>query len=260
MTEYTKTTGADGVAKFELPYGDYTVTIEADGYETNVQTVAFRKNHKNFPIPIETDKGDYGFELVDSQTEEVLATGTCNFGEESELQNSIAIEVVTCSDETYLTGEYHTPLDIFQFESINNNDFGDRDGEWYGFINFTFDEYVTITCLDDEENPLSNVITIWSTEAIDMSTPNLQAVKGLGDTQRNGVAKLYGFKDGKDMRYPIPYANGSYWITALINQDILYQGQVQLDAEHRNFTLTLTPTESNQEPSNQDPLVEADYP
>ena len=56
MTE--QTTGADGKATFEnTEYGDYTVTIEANGYTTKTENIAFRSNHKNFTIALEQSGG-----------------------------------------------------------------------------------------------------------------------------------------------------------------------------------------------------------
>lgn len=56
MTE--QTTGSDGKATFEnTEYGDYTLTISADGYTTKTENIAFRSNHKNFTIALESASG-----------------------------------------------------------------------------------------------------------------------------------------------------------------------------------------------------------
>ena len=53
-----QTTGSDGKATFEnTEYGDYTLTIEADGYITKTENIAFRSNHKNFTIALEQSGG-----------------------------------------------------------------------------------------------------------------------------------------------------------------------------------------------------------
>lgn len=49
-----ETTDANGKASFETEYGDYKVTISADGYTTKTENIAFRSNHKNFTIALET--------------------------------------------------------------------------------------------------------------------------------------------------------------------------------------------------------------
>ena len=54
----SETTGSDGKATFEnTAYGDYTLTIEADGYTTKTENIAFRSNHKNFTIALESASG-----------------------------------------------------------------------------------------------------------------------------------------------------------------------------------------------------------
>ena len=50
-----KLTDSDGVVEFVLPYDDYDVTVEADGFATATETLAFRSNHKNFTITLETE-------------------------------------------------------------------------------------------------------------------------------------------------------------------------------------------------------------
>ena len=50
--EYTTTTGQDGVAEFQVEYGDYTATISKEGYYPATESIAFRSNHKNFNITI----------------------------------------------------------------------------------------------------------------------------------------------------------------------------------------------------------------
>lgn len=49
----SETTDATGVVEFDLEYGDYEATIEADGYTTATEELAFRSNHKNFTVTLE---------------------------------------------------------------------------------------------------------------------------------------------------------------------------------------------------------------
>ena len=49
------TTDSDGVAEFELEYGDYEASISATGYVTATESLAFRSNHKNFSVSLESD-------------------------------------------------------------------------------------------------------------------------------------------------------------------------------------------------------------
>ena len=43
--------------EFELAYGDYSATIEASGYTTATESLAFRSNHKNFSVTLEAVTG-----------------------------------------------------------------------------------------------------------------------------------------------------------------------------------------------------------
>lgn len=52
--EDSKTTDENGKVEFDLPYGDYTVTVSKDGYGSVTDTLAFRSNHKNFSIVLDT--------------------------------------------------------------------------------------------------------------------------------------------------------------------------------------------------------------
>ena len=48
-----KTTGADGKVTFtEMTYDDYDVTVVAEGYDTEEETIQFRSNHKSFTISL----------------------------------------------------------------------------------------------------------------------------------------------------------------------------------------------------------------
>ena len=59
-----ETTDATGKATFDVAYGDYTVTIEKDGYVTKTEDVAFRSNHKNFSIELVEDSGTTNVEVT----------------------------------------------------------------------------------------------------------------------------------------------------------------------------------------------------
>lgn len=50
-----ETTDSDGVVEFELEYGDYEASISATGYVTATESLAFRSNHKNFSVSLESD-------------------------------------------------------------------------------------------------------------------------------------------------------------------------------------------------------------
>lgn len=50
--EDSETTDAEGKATFELEYGDYSASVTATGYDDATESIAFRKNHKNFTITL----------------------------------------------------------------------------------------------------------------------------------------------------------------------------------------------------------------
>ena len=72
-----QTTGDDGKATFQLPYGDYTATITKDGYQTKTEDIAFRSNYKNFSISLE------------SVSSTGTVTVTCKDGSENLLGNAV---------------------------------------------------------------------------------------------------------------------------------------------------------------------------
>lgn len=51
----SETTGSDGKASFELEYGDYEALISCSGYVTKTENIAFRSNHKNFTVTLESE-------------------------------------------------------------------------------------------------------------------------------------------------------------------------------------------------------------
>ena len=82
----SETTGSDGVASFELEYGDYEATISADGFETYTDTLQFRSNHKNFTVTLESSGGSSG-----------TLTVTAVDSEQTPLENSL----IFATDEQY---------------------------------------------------------------------------------------------------------------------------------------------------------------
>ena len=76
--EDSETTDAEGKAQFELAYDDYSATIEAEGYTTKTESLAFRSNHKNFTIALEAEAqtGTVTVTTVDSE-QTPLENATC---------------------------------------------------------------------------------------------------------------------------------------------------------------------------------------
>ena len=53
-----ETSDEEGVVEFELPYDDYEATIEATGYVTATEELAFRSNHKNFTVTLTASQAE----------------------------------------------------------------------------------------------------------------------------------------------------------------------------------------------------------
>ena len=48
-----KTTNGSGEATYSLDYDNYTIEVEATGFEDYSENIKFRANHKTFTIPLE---------------------------------------------------------------------------------------------------------------------------------------------------------------------------------------------------------------
>ena len=76
ISEDSETTDENGQAVFDdMPYDDYSVTVEADGYNDTTETLQFRSNHKSFTVSL-TATGGTGTVTVtckDSTEENVSA-------------------------------------------------------------------------------------------------------------------------------------------------------------------------------------------
>ena len=56
--ETEKTTDSNGQVTFQnMTYDDYKVTVTADGYEYQEETIQFRSNHKSFTISLNASGG-----------------------------------------------------------------------------------------------------------------------------------------------------------------------------------------------------------
>lgn len=93
-----ETSDSDGVVEFELAYGDYSATIEATGYTTATESLAFRSNHKNFTVTL-TAAGDTGT---------VTVTGVIDDGEtQTPLDDNCMVALATApvdwTDPDYTT-------------------------------------------------------------------------------------------------------------------------------------------------------------
>ena len=52
INNVTKTTNEEGKVTFDLEYGDYEVTVNAEGFTTATDELSFRSNHKNFTVTL----------------------------------------------------------------------------------------------------------------------------------------------------------------------------------------------------------------
>lgn len=65
----SETSDESGEVEFTLEYGDYSATIEATGYVTASEDLAFRSNHKNFTVTLtaESENTDAENEVPDGE-------------------------------------------------------------------------------------------------------------------------------------------------------------------------------------------------
>lgn len=168
--EDSKTTDENGKVEFDLPYGDYAVTVSKDGYGSVTDTLAFRSNHKNFSIVLE-----------------MMGTGT-----------------------------------------------------------------VTVTCTDNEDNPLENATVALSTEEyFDSDNPNYDIVLGLNYTDTDGVATLKEidrYDNPTDVDAEIPFGNYHLFVDYFdINQQksvLRYKGMLRVNSETVEISIVLQPIPS----------------
>ena len=51
----TETSDSDGKVVFSLDYGDYDISVVAEGYIDKQDSISFRRNHKNFTVIMESE-------------------------------------------------------------------------------------------------------------------------------------------------------------------------------------------------------------
>ena len=163
-----QTTGSDGKATFEnTEYGDYTLTIEADGYTTKTENIAFRSNHKNFTIALEQSGGTgtvtitcvYGDnQPLDELTDVILYTGD-GVPTEQEDNRIVAIGYADSGNVATLVLWYSTAHEPTQDTAIPFGTYNiyasGRDGDgvvvgYNGTLTVDGDETVTITLTEQD--------------------------------------------------------------------------------------------------------------
>ena len=139
--EDSDTTDANGEVEFYLEYGDYSATIEASGYTTATESLAFRSNHKNFTVALEA-----------SPTPPVGDTGTVTVTCKDEFETELPDATVTLKQDsqtvkTGTSGEggvcvlEDVPYGTYTLEASANS------LEYSGSLTVDGDETVSITLI-----------------------------------------------------------------------------------------------------------------
>ena len=164
-----ETSDEEGVVEFELEYGDYNATIEATGYTTATEELAFRSNHKNFTVTLTAEP------VPPTPTTEGTVTVTCQDSGQTPLPANILLEEGTYGDPDYklwgvgvagddgtcvlkVPDEYDAPTEVtaeIPFGTYSLYALYD-DGEVYlDYLDEAFvidgDETVTVTLLPEDE-------------------------------------------------------------------------------------------------------------
>ena len=242
MVEYSKQTDANGLAEFELAYGDYSVTVSYDDI-TVTQDVAFRKNHKNFPIPI--GKGKVTATVFDADdnlvagANVILCTGNYIDFENPDFDSIVGLNITdengACTlkvledmqpseiDAEIPFGTYYlTALKSGGVEQYCNMivTISHSNEEVTAILQTPPIASVTITCVDDNQNLLESA---WVSINEDEWSDN---------TNENGVVTF------DDVYY------GTYSISSNITIDDVdygYYGEITIDSETVTETITLSP-------------------
>ena len=133
--EDSDTTDANGEVEFYLEYGDYSATISADGYTTATESLAFRSNHKNFSVTLETavETGTVTVTCTDGDTLPIEgATVTLK-------QDSQTVKTGTSGGDGVCVLE-NVPYDTYTLEASS-----ELAGTYSGSLTVDGDETVTIT-------------------------------------------------------------------------------------------------------------------
>lgn len=240
MVEYSKQTDANGLAEFELDYGDYTVTVSYDDM-TVTQDVAFRKNHKNFPISV--GKGTVTLTLKDSNENLLDGAGAilCKTDyvdfSNPDPDDVIAVGVTHYSGTcTLKEADNFTPTEVdaeipfgtYYFTAISSDNMflinmmltvNQAEVESTIVLEPVPIATVTITCVDSEQNKLNG------------------AYVSLNDDEWNDNADV----DGVVTFINIPYSTFPLQ-ASYVNGDVSieYNGEITVDDTVVNETITLT--------------------
>ena len=245
MVEYTQQTDANGLAEFELAYGDYSVIVSYDDV-TVTQDVAFRKNHKNFPIPIGKGKVTATVLDVDEETPISEAYVVCcsngymdfsnpNFEDivginQTDSDGVCTLKIIdgkgmpTEDDAEIVFGTYYltafklnakNPLITNMMLTINQSEV-----ETTITLEPIPSATVTITCKDEEDNPLGYA---WVELNVNEWTDN---------ADEDGVVIFNNVYYGT---YPL---TASY--TDMEDNNWVYDGTITIDSETVTETITLS--------------------
>ena len=153
---------SEGVVEFELAYGDYDATVVADGFATVTEELAFRSNHKNFTIALESASGTGTVTVtcVDSEQQALndctvlLSTAPIDFDSQDDSdfvaygtgENGVATLTLWDTTTHQPTEETQIPFDTYYIGAIST--FG-TPKTYNGTLTVDGDETVTITLTEE---------------------------------------------------------------------------------------------------------------
>lgn len=239
-----KTTDASGETTYSLDYDNYTIMVEATGFEDYSENIKFRANHKTFTIPLEAvtykvtvTAKDGSANALNNATVNikadttVVATGKTGTDGKVELAGVRAGTYTLEAESSDETLSYTGSLVV--------------DGDETATITLTAGAStgtVTVTCKDSTEENVSATPIILTTEPFNPSSPSLDIVVGMGKaTSTTGVYTINEFTEQgqpTDTVKDVPFGNYYLYANNAIKQ-ISYNGKLTVDGDEE-VTITLT--------------------
>lgn len=252
----SETTDATGVVEFDLEYGDYTATVEADGYTTATEELAFRSNHKNFTVTLES--------AVTTGT----VTVTCQDSESNPVNEAICMvsttETPTSADDYIgmgISGSDGVAI-IYEFdkqtyrptEVVAQIPYGDyyllgNASDTHGNISYTgaltvdgneeititlesavTTGTVTVTCEIPSGSPTTNVTFVIGTEPMSQMPSDPTKMVGIYNGNYTEPFVVNYYADGQVQGTDIPF--GSYYTYAQCST-LKYSGELTIDGDEQ---------------------------
>ena len=230
----SEVTDENGVAIFELDYGDYVATITKEGYATNTENIAFRSNHKNFTITVESEPtptfDGYIATLYDDESgENPFATTLIKATGEEENNRK---------EYSYFMGSFwiddNAVVDGTTKNSIYESSDSDESDGYVVLENVANVSDITVTLLDSDGEPYPQGYV-----AIADFTQGADTVWGYGVTDENGEVILNA-----------PYGNWQLCYGADQQHLIENYEDVTIDSATETFTVQLPSAQTYNYPFN----------